>query len=94
MTKKMYYRGTPEQAMNLANDIMRRYDEAKRKSKHSSLEDAMQDLVNDISQLEDLVTNGTKQTLLDAVYKFAYIEEQFDIVRILVEKQRKKLEND
>jgi arginine deiminase len=92
MTKNSY-RGTPEQAVQLVNEMRNKQAELVAKSKHSSLEDAMQDLVNDISQLQDLVTNGTKQSLLDACFEFAYIEEQLTIVRILVEKQRKKLEN-
>ena len=92
--RKIYYRGTPEQAMSLANDTMRKWDEAKQKAKHSSLEDAMQDLVQNVSELEDLVNSDTKSSLLDAVFEFAYIEEQLDIVRFLVEKRREKLDKE
>jgi delta 1-pyrroline-5-carboxylate dehydrogenase len=91
--KTVYYRGTPEQAMSLANDTMRKWAEVKQKAKHTNLKDAMQDLVENVSQLEDLVTNSTEQSLLDAVYEFAYIEEQLDIVRFLVDKKREQLEN-
>jgi hypothetical protein len=90
---KLSYRGTPEQAVSLVNQMRNKQAEAVAKSKHTNLEDAMQDLVNDISNLENLVTNGTKDSLLDACYEFAYIEEQLTIVRLLAEKQRKKLEN-
>jgi nucleosome binding factor SPN SPT16 subunit len=90
---KLSYRGTPEQAVSLVNEMRNKLADAKRKSKHSSLEDAMNDLVDDISNLQYLVTNGTKQSLLDACFEFAYIEEQLTIVRLLVEKQRTKMEN-
>ena len=85
---KLSYRGTPEQALALVNIIHTKFADAKRKSKHTSLEDAMNDLVDDISNLQNLVTNGTKSSLLDACFEFAYIEEQLTIVRLLVEKQR------
>ena len=92
--RKIYYRGTTEQAMSLANDIMREYDDAKQKAKHSSLEDAMQDLVDNVSDLEDLVDSDTERSLLSAEYKFAYIEKQLDVVRILVEERRRQLDRD
>lgn len=88
--KTVQYRGTPEQAMSLMNDIVRKRDEAKQKAKHSSLQDAMQDLVSQVSNLEDLVTQKSSDSLLDAIYQFAYIEEQLDIVRILVNKKYEK----
>jgi hypothetical protein len=91
---KLSYRGTPEQAVNLVNEMRNKLADAKRKSKHSSLEDAMNDLVDMISNLQDLVSHDSKSSLLDAAFEFAYIEEQLTIVRLLVEKQRTKLEND
>jgi len=90
--KTVQYRGTPEQAMSLVNDMMRKRDEAKQKAKHSSLQDAMQDLVSQVSNLKDLVNRGSSDSLLDAIYEFAYIEEQLDIVRLLVNKKRNKLD--
>lgn len=92
--KTTFYRGTPEQAFELANDIMRKHHEVKEKVKHTDLKDAIQDLVENVSQLEDLIGYDTKSTLLDAVYEFAYIEEQLEIVRLLVEKRRKQLDNE
>jgi hypothetical protein len=91
---KLSYCGTPDQAISLVNEMRNKFADAKRKSKHTDLEDAMNDLVSMISELQNLVTNGTEQSLLDACFEFAYIEEQLTIVRLLVEKQRKKLEND
>ena len=85
---KLSYRGTPEQAVSLVNEMRNKLADAKRKSKHTDLQDAMNDLVDYISNLQYLVTNGTEQSLLDACYEFAYIEEQLTIVRLLVEKQR------
>jgi nucleosome binding factor SPN SPT16 subunit len=85
---KLSYRGTPEQAVSLVNDMRNKLADAKRKSKHTNLQDAMNDLVDDISVLQNLVTNDTKASLLDACFQFAYIEEQLTIVRLLVEKKR------
>ena len=92
--KTVFYKGTPEQALALANDTMRKWDEAKQKAKLSSLKDAMQDLVSQVSSLEDLVNRESSDSLLDAIYEFAYIEEQLDIVRHLVNKKREKLDKD
>ena len=91
---KLSYRGTPEQAVNLVNEMRNKLADAKRKSKHTDLQDAMNDLVDYISNLQELINNGTKSSLLDACFEFAYIEEQLTIVRLLVEKERTKLEND
>jgi hypothetical protein len=91
---KLSYSGTPEQAVNLVNEMRNKLADAKRKSKHTDLPDAMNDLVDMISNLQNLVSYDTQATLLDACFEFAYIEEQLTIVRLLVEKQRKKLEND
>ena len=92
--KTVFYKGTSEQALALANDTMRKWDEAKRKSKHTNLQDAMQDLVSQVSDLEDLVNCESSDSLLDAIYQFAYIEEQLDIVRLLVNKKRDKLDKE
>jgi delta 1-pyrroline-5-carboxylate dehydrogenase len=92
--KTVYYHGTPEQAMSLANDTMRKWAEVKQKAKHTNLKDAMQELVDNISNLQDLVTNSTEQSLLDAVFEFAYIEEQLDIVSHLVNEKRDWLAKD
>jgi hypothetical protein len=89
---KLSYRGTPEQAISLVNEMRNKFADAKRKSKHTDLEDAMNDLVSMISELQDLISYDTKSTLLDACFQFAYIEEQLAIVSLLVTKQRKKLE--
>jgi hypothetical protein len=53
----------------------------------------MTDLVDMVSNLQNLVSHQDKSSLLDAVFEFAYIEEQLTNVRLLVEKQRTKLEN-
>jgi hypothetical protein len=90
--KTTSYRGTPEQAVSLVNEMRNKHLEAIEKSKHTDLEDAMNDLVGNISELQDLIRYDTKSTLLDACYEFAYIEEQLTIVRLLVEKRRAKLE--
>lgn len=63
-------------------------------TKRLSLEDAMNDLVDDISNLQDLITRGSKSSLLDACFEFAYIEEKLTTVRLLVEKQRTKMDNE
>jgi arginine deiminase len=91
--RKTYYRGTPDQAMAIANDISKQWDDAKRKAKHTTLEESMQDLVNYVSTLEDLINNGTKSSLLDAEFEFAYIQEALDIVRFSVGRERQKLES-
>jgi hypothetical protein len=65
-----------------------------KKSTHANLQDAMTELVDMVSNLQNLVSYDNKSSLLDAAFEFAYIEEQLTNVRLLVEKQRKKLEND
>ena len=91
---KLSYRGTPEQAVSLVNEMRNKLADATRKSKHTDLEDAMNDLVDMVSNLQNLVSYDTQATLLDACFEFAYIEEQVTIVRLLVEKRRTKLEQE
>jgi hypothetical protein len=91
---KLSYSGTPDQAFLLVNEMRSKLADAKRKSKHTDLPDAMNDLVDMVSNLQNLVSYDSKSSLLDAAFEFAYIEEQLTIVRLLVEKQRTKLEQE
>jgi hypothetical protein len=89
-----FYKGTPEQAMSLAERISRDWAETKAKAEEfRGVKDAMENLLGEIDSLDSVLRYSSKTGLLDAVFMFSTIEEALDIVRIKVEQARESDED-
>jgi len=95
MKATKFYKGTPEQAMALAEQISRDWAETKTKAEEfRGVKDAMENLLNDIDTLEQTLRYPDRSKLLDAVFMFSTIEEALDIVRIKVNQAREGIEDE
>lgn len=90
-----YYTGTAEQALAYADDSMRRWHEDKQKAEDVlSLEDALDDLIDEIESLAETCRNASKDDLLNAQFQFCDVQSKFNIVKIKVNEEYDEKDED
>ena len=94
MTSKLY-KGTPDQAMALAERTMRDWHEAKVEAQNfKTLKSAVDNLQELVDSLAYTLRYPSESNLLDAVFEFSSIEQALEIVRIKVDQARERIAND
>jgi hypothetical protein len=89
------YKGTPDQAMALAERTMRDWHEAKVEAQnYKTLKSAVDNLQGLVDSLAYTLRYPSESNLLDAVFEFSSIEQALEIVRIKVEEARERIAND
>jgi len=94
MTNK-FYKGTPDQAMVLAEGIMRDWHEAKVEAQnYKTLKSAVDNLQELVDSLAYTLQYPDDSNLLNALFEFSTIEQALDIVRIKVDQARERIANE
>jgi hypothetical protein len=89
------YKGTPDQAMALAERTMRDWHEAKVEAQnYKTLRSAVDNLQELVDSLAYTLRYPSESNLLDAVFEFSTIEQALEIVRIKVDQARDRIAND
>jgi hypothetical protein len=89
------YKGTPDQAMALAERTMRDWHEAKVEAQnYKTLQSAVDNLQELVDSLAYTLRYPSESNLLDAVFEFSTIEQALEIVRIKVDQARERIAND
>ncbi len=89
------YKGTPDQAMALAERTVRDWHEAKVEAQnYKTLRSAVDNLQELVDSLAYTLRYPSESNLLDAVFEFSTIEQALEIVRIKVDQARDRIAND
>ncbi len=90
-----FYKGTPTQAMALAERTMRDWHEAKVEAQNfKTLKSAVENLQELVDSLAYTLEYPDDSNLLNALFEFSTIEQALDIVRIKVDQARERIAND